>query len=45
MDLFDKIGKKATETYKYTAEKTSKFAKEARIKLKINELWRNIKIK
>lgn len=37
MDLFDKIGNVASETYKFTAEKTSKIAKEAKIKMKINE--------
>lgn len=37
MDFFDKIGKKATETYKYTQEKTSKFAKEAKLKMTMNE--------
>lgn len=37
MDLFDKIGKKATETYKYTQEKTSKLAKEAKLKMTMNE--------
>ena len=49
MDFFDKIGKKASETYKVTAEKTSKLAKEAKIKMKIsenksaiNELYKNI---
>ena len=38
MEFFDKLGKKASETYKATAEKTSKVAKEAKLKLKINEL-------
>ena len=37
MDLFDKLGKKASQTYKYTAEKTSKLAKEAKIKMAMNE--------
>ena len=37
MDFFDKIGKKASQTYKYTAEKTSKLAKEAKLRLKMNE--------
>lgn len=37
MDLFDKIGKKASETYKYTAEKTGKIAKEAKIKMAMND--------
>ena len=37
MDIFEKIGSVASETYKYTTEKTSKFAKETKTKLKINE--------
>lgn len=37
MDFFDKIGKKASETYKYTAEKTGKIAKEAKLRMKMNE--------
>lgn len=37
MEFFDKITKKASETYKGAAEKTSKIAKEAKLKLKINE--------
>lgn len=37
MDFFDKLGKKASETYKYTTEKTSKLAKEAKLKMAINE--------
>ena len=37
MDFFDKLGKKASETYKVTAEKTSKLAKEAKLKMKMNE--------
>ena len=37
MEFFDKITKKATETYKGAAEKTGKIAKEAKLKLKINE--------
>lgn len=38
MELFDKIGKKASEAYKVTADKTGKIAKEAKIKMKMNEL-------
>lgn len=38
MDFFDKLGKKATEAYKLTADKTGKIAKEAKLKLKIGEL-------
>lgn len=37
MDFFDKLGKKASETYKATAEKTGKIAKEAKLKMKMNE--------
>lgn len=37
MEFFDKISKKATETYKYTQEKTSKLAKEAKLKMTMNE--------
>lgn len=37
MDFFDKIGKKASETYKITTEKTGKLAKEAKLRMKINE--------
>lgn len=38
MEFFDKLGKKATEAYKVTADKTTKIAKEAKLKLKIGEL-------
>lgn len=38
MDFFDKLGKKASEAYKVTADKTGKIAKETKLKLKINEL-------
>ena len=38
MEFFDKLGKKATEAYKMTADKTGKIAKEAKLKLKIGEL-------
>lgn len=37
MDFFNKLGKKASKTYKITAEKTGKLAKEAKLRLKINE--------
>lgn len=37
MDFFNKLSNVANETYKYTAEKTGKIAKEAKLKLKINE--------
>lgn len=38
MDFFDKIGEKATNVYKTTADKTGKLAKEARLKLKMSNL-------
>ena len=37
MEFLDKLTKKATETYKGAAEKTGKIAKEAKLKIKINE--------
>lgn len=37
MDFFDKLGKKASDTYKVTAEKTGKLAKEAKLRMKMNE--------
>ena len=37
MDFFYKLGKKASETYKVTAEKTGKLAKEAKLRMKMNE--------
>lgn len=37
MEFFDKLTKKASETYKGAAEKTSKLAKEAKLKMKVNE--------
>lgn len=37
MEFFNKLEEMATETYKYTTEKTGKLAKEAKIKMKINE--------
>ena len=37
MEFFDKLTKKASETYKGAAEKTGKIAKEAKLKIKINE--------
>ena len=42
MDIFNKIGKKATETYKVTAEKTGKLAKEAKLKMEINTYKSNV---
>ena len=38
MEFFDKLGKKASNAYKMTADKTGKIAKETKLKLKINEL-------
>ena len=38
MEFFDKLGKKASEAYKMTADKTGKIAKETKNKLKITEL-------
>ena len=38
MDFFDKLGKKATQAYKATADKTGKIAKETKLKFKIGEL-------
>lgn len=38
MEFFDKIGKKASEAYKITADKTGKIAKETKNRLKIGEL-------
>lgn len=37
MEFFDKLSQKASETYKYTSERTSKLAKEAKIKMQINK--------
>jgi RNA polymerase subunit RPABC4/transcription elongation factor Spt4 len=38
MQFFDKLGQKASEAYKVTADKTGKLAKEAKLKMKISEL-------
>ena len=38
MEFFDKLGKKASEAYKVTADKTGKLAKEAKLRIKIGEL-------
>ena len=38
MEFFDKLGKKATEAYKYTADKTGKIAKETELKFRMSEL-------
>ena len=37
MDFFNKLGKKMSETYDATTEKTAKLAKEAKLRMKINE--------
>ena len=37
MEFFDKLTKKATETYKEVAEKTNKFAEETKLKKKISD--------
>ena len=42
MDFFDKLGKKASEAYKVTADKTGKIAKETKLKYKIGELRTHI---
>lgn len=49
MEFFDKLGKKASQTYQYTADKTSKLAKEAKLKMtitnykdKIEDLYQEI---
>ena len=38
MDFLDKLGKKASEAYKITADKTGKLAKETKLKFKIGDL-------
>ena len=43
MEIFEKISDAASKTYKFTAEKTSKIAKEAKIKMQINEYKGDIK--
>ena len=37
MGIFNKIGEKASEAYGVTAKKTGELAKEAKLRLKINE--------
>ena len=37
MDFFNKLGKKATETYQFTKEKTTKISEELKLRNKINE--------
>lgn len=43
MDFFNKLSKKASETYKGVSEKTNKITKEAKLKMKINESKSKIK--
>lgn len=43
MEFFNKIGKKASETCKATTEITGKIAKEAKLKMKMNENKAEIK--
>ena len=38
MEFFDKLGKKASEAYTVTADKTGKLAKEAKLRMKISDL-------
>ena len=38
MDFFDKLGKKASEAYKVTADKTGQIARETKLKFKMGEL-------
>lgn len=38
MDFFDKLGKKASEAYRATADKTGKIAKETKLKIKMGDL-------
>lgn len=42
MEFFNKLGKKASEAYKVTADKTGKLAKEAKLRMKISELKNEI---
>ena len=45
MEIFDKIGQKASEAYKVTADKTSKIARDAKLKMKMNDLKSQISVK
>ena len=38
MEIFDMIGKKASEAYKITADKTGKLAKETKLKIRMGEI-------
>lgn len=42
MEIFERIGDAASKTYKYTAEKTSKIAKETKMRMKISEYKREV---
>ena len=42
MEILEKIGDAASKTYKFTAEKTSKFARETKLKMQISECKRKI---
>lgn len=37
MEIFDKIGEVASQTYKFTTEKADKFARETKLRMKMNE--------
>ena len=43
MEIFEKIGDAASKTYKFTAEKTTKIAKETKKKMEISDCKRDIK--
>ena len=43
MEFFNKLGQKASEAYKVTADKTGKVAKEAKLRMKIGDLKSKIK--
>ncbi|MCI8397315.1 MAG: zinc ribbon domain-containing protein [Clostridia bacterium] len=42
MEILEKIGDAASKTYKYTAEKTTKIAKETKLKMKISDYKKEI---
>ena len=42
MEIFEKISKAASKTYKATTEKTAKIAKETKLKINVNECKREI---
>lgn len=42
MEIFEKIGDAASKTYQYTAAKTTKLAKETKLKMKINDYKKEI---